>query len=77
VKRTVTLTREFEFDVVVECNRSDNGEGWEYSVEDEPSVVIEELGVNIRADWWVHGRAEVVLTKGEVKEAIDLAIEES
>ena len=66
----MTLTREIEFDVWVECNRGDDGQGWEYSVEDGPHMLLEECGLANPEPLDDQTRVEVVLTNGEVDEAI-------
>ena len=76
MKVTVTLTREIEFDVVVVCNKGDEGQGWEYSVEDEPTIPFEELGlVPTEGTPQAKTPVEVILTNGEVDEAVALAVE--
>lgn len=75
MKRTVTLTREIEFDVVVEGHQGDDGQGFEYTIEDPTIMPLEEWGLtdpdmHLGKGWTV----EVELTNGEVDEAIALAV---
>ena len=67
MKAKVSISREIEFTVEVQCHRADEGGGWEYEVEDDPVVDPADLGLRILAD----GKVMVELMKGEVAEAID------
>lgn len=74
--RTVTLTREIEFKVIVEAHPGDDLQGWEYQVEGQPVILLEECGLaNPRRSEGGPWKVEVELTKGEVDQAIDLARE--